>query len=101
VLRRLASAPQLAAIDAIGLHDSGLDNICDITVAITAPASDRIARLMIREGISAEYAQNRIAAQHSDDWFREKCHITLENNGSLAEFESKCVAFLADLRYNK
>ena len=50
VLRRLASAPQLAAIDAIGLHDSGLDNICDITVAITAPASDRIARLMIREG---------------------------------------------------
>ena len=101
VLRCLASAPQLAAIDAIGLHDSGLDNICDITVAITAPASDRIARLMIREGISAEYAQNRIAAQHSDDWFREKCHITLENNGSLAEFESKCVAFLADLRYNK
>ena len=53
------------------------------------------------ETISAEYAKNRIAAQHSDDWFQEKCHITLENNGSLAEFESKCVAFLADLRYNK
>ena len=98
---RLKDAPQLAAIDAIGLHDGELDSVCDITVAVTAPAEDRIARLMAREGISAEYAKKRIDAQHSDDWFREKCDAVLENNGSLAEFEAKCVAFLADLRYNK
>ena len=101
VLERLQAGPRLTAIDAIGLHDGGLDAICDVTVAITAPVEDRIARLVAREGISAQYAKNRIAAQHSDRWFRENCDVTLENNGSLGEFEAKCVAFLADLRYNK
>ena len=101
VLRRLENAPALVAIDAIGLHDGGLASICDITVAITAPVEDRIARLVAREGISAQYAKNRIAAQHSDLWFREKCHVTLENNGSLSDFQAKCVAFLAETRYNK
>ena len=101
VLRRLQTAPALTAIDAIGLHDGGLDAICDITVAVTAPAEDRIARLIAREGISAEYAKNRISAQHSDDWFREKCDVTLENTGSIGDFEAKCVAFLTDLQYNK
>ena len=88
-------------VDTIGLHDGGLAPICDVTVAVTAPVEDRIARLVAREGISAEYAKKRIDAQHSDDWFREKSDVTLENNGSLAEFEAKCVAFLADIRYNK
>jgi len=101
VLRRLENGPALTAIDAIGLHDGGLDSICDITVAVTAPKADRIARLMAREGISQEYAKNRIDAQHSDDWFRAKCDITLENHGTLSEFQAKCVAFLTETRYNK
>ncbi len=101
VLRRLESQPKLAAIDAIGLHDGGLDTICDITVAVISPEKDRIARLMAREGISEEYAKNRIAAQHSDAWFRKKCDHVLENTGSLADFQAKCVAFLAKTRYNK
>ena len=100
VKSQLKDAPRLAAIDAIGLHDGELDSICDITVAVTAPVESRIARLVAREGISAEYAKNRISAQHSDDWFRENCDVTLENNGSLAEFEAKCVAFLNNIRYN-
>lgn len=94
VLRRLESAPQLAAIDAIGLFEGGLAELCDVTVAVTAPEDVRIARLMAREGISAEYAKKRIAAQHKDDWFREKCDRVLENNGELDAFATKCLAFL-------
>lgn len=93
--------PALVAIDAIGLFEGGLAPLCDVTVAVTAPTEDRIARLVAREGISPEYARNRIAAQHSDDWFRENCDVTLENNGTLGEFKAKCVAFLNDIRYNK
>ena len=97
VLRRLESAPQLAAIDAIGLFEGGLAELCDVTVAVTAPEDVRIARLMAREGISAEYAKKRIAAQHKDDWFREKCDRVLENNGELDAFATKCLAFLRDI----
>ena len=97
VVKALEGKPQLAAIDAIGLFEGKLDALCDITVAVTAPWEDRIARLMKREGISREYAAKRLAAQHSDGWFREKCEVCLENNGTLDAFATKCVAFLAEL----
>ena len=97
VLRILASQPKLAAIDAIGLFESGLDDLCDVTVAVTAPAEQRIRRLMARDGISYEYAQKRICAQHTDDWYREKCTYCLENDGKLDAFATKCIAFLQRL----
>ena len=37
VVRRLISAPDLAAIDAIGLFEGGLAELCHVTVAVTAP----------------------------------------------------------------
>lgn len=97
VLRRLDDGPTLAAIDAIGLFEGDLAQLCDVTVAVTAPVEDRVKRLMARDGISASYARSRIAAQHSDDWFRERCGYVLENDGNLDAFATKCLAFLAHI----
>lgn len=97
VLRRLETKPRLAAIDAIGLFEGGLAELCDVTVAVCAPVEDRVQRIMARDGISEEYARNRIAAQHDDAWFREKCHRILINDGTKADFQSKCVAFLQEI----
>ena len=97
VLRQLECNPKLAAIDAIGLFEGGLAELCDVTVAIIAPEKDRIARLMARDGISEEYAKSRIAAQYTDDWFRAACDHVLENNGKLDAFATKCVAFFKSL----
>ena len=97
VMRQLETKPALAAIDAIGLFESGLDRLCDVTVAVTAPAEDRVARLMARDGITEEYARSRIAAQHEDSWFREKCGYVLENRGNIDTFRSECLAFLREL----
>ncbi len=94
VLRRLASNPTHAAIDAIGLFEGGLAELCHITVAVTAPVEDRVRRLMQRDGISEEYARSRIAAQHDDGWYREKCGHILVNDGKIDAFATKCVAFL-------
>ena len=95
VLRRLEDAPKLAAIDAIALFEGGLAELCDVTVAVTAPVEDRVKRLMAREGISEEYARKRIAAQHEDAWFRGHCDYVLGNNGKLDAFATKCLAFFA------
>ena len=97
VLRLLDSKPKLAAIDAIGLFEGELDELCDVTVAVVAPEEDRIRRIMARDSISKEYAQSRIAAQHPDDWFISRCDRVLENNGTQADFTVKCVAFLRNL----
>ena len=83
VLRRLEDAPKLAAIDGIGLFEGNLAPLCDVTVAVTAPEEARVKRLMLRDGISEDYARSRIRAQHSEAWFRERCDYVLSNNGTL------------------
>ena len=97
VLRRLESHPKLAAIDAIGLFEGGLAELCDVTVAVTAPLEQRIQRLMERDCISEEYARSRIAAQKSDAWFRSHCDVVLENAGDFQSYATKCLDFLTRL----
>ena len=97
VLRQLAGKPALAAIDAIGLFEGGLAELCDVTVAVTAPEEARIRRLMARDSIPESYARARIAAQRKEDWFRQRCDYVLENDGELDAFATKCVAFLRNI----
>ena len=97
VLRRLESKPALAAIDAIGLFEGHLAELCDVTVAITAPTEDRVNRLMQRDGISEAYARSRIAAQHDEAWFRERCGYVLVNDGTLDAFATKGSDFLHNI----
>ena len=97
VISLLTPEPKLAAIDAIALFESGLSELCQLTVAVIAPTEDRINRLMARDGIAEEYAKLRIQAQKSDDWFRQKCDRILENTGTQAQFHTKCLAFFQEL----
>ena len=97
VLRQLDGSPRFAAIDAIALFEGGLASLCQFTVAVTAPAEDRVRRLMARDGISEDYARSRIAAQHQEEWFRSRCHRCLRNDGTREEFRDKCIAFLDTL----
>lgn len=93
VKRQLESCTGLAAIDAIALFESGLDKLCGYTVAITAPLEQRIPRLMVRDGITEEYARNRIAAQKDEVYYREKCDTVLVNDGDKTSFYQNCLAF--------
>lgn len=97
VLARLAGKPALAAIDAIALFEGNLAELCDVCVAVTAPEEARVARLMVRDGISEGYARARIHAQKSGAWFAQRCGHVLENDGTQAEFREKCAAFLDGL----
>ena len=94
VLGMIPPIPSLVAIDAIALFEGGLAELCDVTVAVTAPREQRLARLMQRDGITREYAEKRIDAQHNDAWFRERCDYTLTNDGTPEDFRGKCLAFL-------
>lgn len=81
--RRIRAAEEqgapAAAIDAYGLIESSLQRHCGCTVAIIAPDELRIRRIMARDGISEDYARMRVGAQHSSEWFRERCDYALEN----------------------
>lgn len=94
VRQRLArSTAPVAAVDAFGLLESGLDALCDHTVAVLAPRQDRIARICLRDGLSPEAAAARIDAQKPDAFYRERCKYILENRAdSLADFRAQCRA---------
>lgn len=83
------------AIDAVNLIESGLDRLCDLTVAVTAPPEIRLRRIMARDGLSEEQARARVAAQKKDGFYRRNCTFLLENRaGSRAEFEKLISEFL-------
>ncbi len=84
----------ICAIDAIGLLESGLGDLCDATVAIVAPPEVRIGRIMQREGISEEYARLRVSAQKDNTYFAQHCTYLLENGAedSAESFAQKALA---------
>ena len=67
------------------LFESGLDRLCAVTVAVTAPKTTRIARIMERDGITREEAKARIAAQRTDEQLEQSCDYTVENTGTMTE----------------
>ncbi len=76
-----AEGEPAVAIDAIALLESGLGDLCDVTVAVTADDELRVRRIMKRDGIDEEYARKRVEAQKPSRWFEERCTHTLRNDG--------------------
>ena len=87
----------LAAIDAIALLENRYADKTLCNVAITAPVEQRVERLMVRDGITEDYARARIAAQKPNKYFEENCNYTLCNDGTKAEFERKCTEFFTEV----
>ena len=86
----------LAGVDAIALLESGGADLCQVTLAIVAPAALRVRRIMAREGISEEYARARVAAQQPDEFYTQGCDYTLVNDcESSEEFAAKAKELLA------
>lgn len=52
---------------------------------------------MAREGISRDYAEARLRAQHDSRYFQNLCDFTLENCGTKAAFYEKARALFAQL----
>ena len=85
-----------AVIDAPQLFEAGVDKQCDILLAVLAAPSIRISRITKRDGITAEAAKERLAAQHDDAFYRSHCHYILENDADTATLEQQIRRFLED-----
>lgn len=97
-LMRRAAGQSLVGLDAINLVESGLDRLCACTVAVLAPAEDRVRRIMARDGISEDYARLRISAQQPDAFYRERCSHILENNcATPAQFRDQARIFFRSM----
>lgn len=92
-----SNAP-IGVIDAINLIESGMGELCDWTIGITAPRDVRIRRIMARDKITEEYAASRVDAQKPDSFYKKRCSFLLENRaGSKEEFRKLIGEFFEDL----
>ena len=90
------------AIDAVNLVESGIGDLCGLTVAVTAEPGTRLGRIMARDRLDGGRAAARIAAQKPAQWYREHCAFVLENRAESREaFERLAGRFFADLLAGK
>jgi len=92
-----ACTAPVAVIDAPLLFESGMDRLCDCTVAVIAPLDIRKARIMARDNLTSERADQRIAAQKPDDYYRDRATYCLVNDRDLAHMELLCDAVIREV----
>ncbi|MBQ6042023.1 MAG: aminopeptidase [Oscillospiraceae bacterium] len=85
-------------LDAPTLFESGIYRFCDAITAVIAGRDSRKARILSRDGLTEQQAEQRINAQHTEAFFREHADIIIENNGGLAELEQAVDAAAQTLR---
>ncbi len=69
-----------AVVDAIGLFESGLYRLCEKNICVVADEEIRLKRIMSRDNISRESAQQRISAQKDEAYFVSRCETVIRNN---------------------
>lgn len=67
------------------LFESGMDRLCTVKIAVTAPRNLRIARITARDRISVKEASARLDAQRSDMELSCLCDYTIENTGTMKD----------------
>lgn len=86
-LCRAAGVPAMV-LDAPLLFEAGWERYCDAVVAVLAPLSARVSRIMARDGVSEEAARARIAAQPTDDFYRLRADYIVMNDAAAAELSA-------------
>lgn len=84
-----SSTAAVAVIDAPLLFESGMDALCDVTLAVLAPAALRRERIMRRDGIDDAHARLRMNAQPDEAFYRCRADHILVNDGDEAALRER------------
>lgn len=79
-----ACKADISVIDAAVLKESGILDMCDYVIAVTADKELRIERIIARDGITREAAQNRISSQEPDAKYIQYADFVIDNSGDEA-----------------
>ena len=74
------AAGQDTLLDAPTLFESGINKICDKTVAVLADRDIRLKRIIARDNLTLKEAEIRINAGKDEKFFKENADYVLYNN---------------------
>lgn len=83
-----ARGGRLVMLDAPTLFESGADRLCDTVVSVVGDREHCMERIMKRDGLTPEQAEQRLSSQHGAEFYREHSEFCIENNGTGTEFEA-------------
>ena len=69
---------------------------CDKTLFVTAPPEVRIKRIMERDSLSRENAENRLRSQDAESLYMQDADAILSNDGDLAALEEKANIYIKE-----
>ncbi len=73
-------------LDAPTLFESGINKICDKTIAISADRDIRLKRIIARDNLTLKEAETRINAGKDEEFYRQRADYFLYNNGDEKAF---------------
>lgn len=90
-------------LDAPTLFESGIDSICQKTIAVLSEPDIRLKRIIERDKLTINDAEVRMSAGKSNDFYIEKADFTVYNNANkqkfLCEINAILKKILEDYRY--
>ena len=76
-------------LDAPTLFESGTHTSCDQIISVIAPLEVRRARIMARDKLTEEQANNRIKSQHDDGFYTSRSHYVIRNDKDLGALRER------------
>ena len=81
-------------VDAPTLFESGFNKECDVTLCLLADTYARKQRIIDRDKLTSERAEQRLAAQKDDSFYISKSDHVIRNNGSPENLKAAIASFL-------
>lgn len=86
ILRRINELSDMGKdfilLDAPTLFESRADDFCEIVISVLADTVLRKQRIISRDGLTPEQAQNRMNSQLDEEYFISHSDYTINNNGT-------------------
>ena len=87
----------IIVLDAPTLFESGADRECDYVVSVIADEQSRKERIIRRDGLTQQEAQERISAQHDEEYYQSRSDEILENNEGVDSLKNRTSALISRL----
>ena len=80
---------EVLVVDAPLLLECGMASMVDEVWLVTAPAQERIRRIMVRDSLSLREAESRLGSQIDVEDAMAQAHFVIDNSGTLDELRSR------------
>ncbi len=99
IIRMEQTHEKIAVLDAPLLFESGLDSICNKTVAVLAPYQIRLERILLRDNnLTEQEARARMSTQKPEEYYTARASTVLYNDGDFETLQKKARKLALDIQ---